>query len=110
VDGTACGPWRSSLETRDGVISFLSSEGLEEVARQEGAVRDLPVERRMLALAGLYRAARLYGEASGVLLEYVRRSPGTAIGHVLLGLVYEEMEQIQEAARAIGTANQLLTA
>jgi len=97
------------LETRHGVVRFLSSEEEAEVSRQEAAVRDLPVERRMLALAGLYRGGHLYAAASAVLNDYVRRRPDTAIGHLLLGLVYEEMERVQDAARVIGEANRLLT-
>lgn len=98
------------VESRSGIVRFLSPQDEAEVASQEAAVRDLPVERRMLALAGLYRGGHLYAAASAVLNDYVRRRPDTAIGHLLLGLVYEEMERVQDAARVIGEANRLLTA
>lgn len=98
------------VESRSGVVRFLSAHDDAELARQEAAVADLPMERRMLALAGLYRGGHLYAAASAILNDYVRRRPDTAIGHLLLGLVYEEMERVQDAARAIGEANRLLTA
>lgn len=97
------------VETRGGVVRFLSAREEAEVATHEAALRDLPLERRMLALAGLYRGGHLYAAASAVLHDYVRRRPDTAIGHLLLGLVYEEMERVQDAARVIGEANRLLT-
>lgn len=97
-------------ETQEGAVSFLPDDALNTLQKQEGEARKLGADRAILALSCVYRSWRLNWEACDVLNAYVARHPSRAVGHLLLGEVCEEMERVQEAARAIGLANRLMSA
>ncbi|MBM3465535.1 MAG: hypothetical protein FJX76_25875 [Armatimonadetes bacterium] len=99
-----------ALDTRSGVIRFISDDEDRAVSAEEAAIREMPAQRRLLGLAGLYSSASLFWEACDVLGQYLRRNPQVAVAHLLLARVCEDMERVQEAARAIGQANRVLAA
>lgn len=107
------------VDTQEGWLRFISDQDLAALREQEAAARALPTAldpdgwgavRAMLALASLYRSCELYWEACDVLWAYIQRNPVAPVGHLLLAEIYEDMDRVQEAARAMGQANRLLNA
>lgn len=98
------------VETQEGHVRFLSDSDAASLAVQEQSARQLPTDRAMLALSSLYRSWDLLWEACEVLRAYIQRHPDAPIGHLLLAEVCEDMDRVQEAARAMGQANRLLNA
>ena len=97
-------------ETQEGSVSFLAEAQAQPLAEQEALARSLEPERAMLALSSLYRAWNLHWEACDVLRAYVERHPEQPVGYLLMSQVCEEMERVQEASRALGQANRLMSA